>query len=95
MVPPVLGLVKFTAAVAVLLHTTWLAGWLTDAVGFTVMVNVTGVPVHVTPALVYDGVTTIVATAGAVPAFTPTKEAMLPLPDATGKPIVVLELVQL
>ena len=48
-VPPVVGLVKFTAAVAVLLHTTWLVTAVTVAVGFTVMVKLVGVPLQVTP----------------------------------------------
>jgi len=47
-VPPVVGLVKFTAVVGALLHTTWLATAVTVAVGFTVMVNVLGVPTQVT-----------------------------------------------
>ena len=52
MVPPVVGLVKFTAAVAVLLHTTWLATGSTIAVGLTVMVKVVGVPTQLVPPLV-------------------------------------------
>ena len=52
MVPPVLGVVKLTAAVSAPLHTVWFAGWFTDPVGFTVIVKVLGVPVQVTPALV-------------------------------------------
>ena len=40
------------AAVDVLLHLTWLATAFTVAVGFTVIVNVVGVPVHVVPAFV-------------------------------------------
>src|SRR5437868_7423807 len=44
--------VKFTAAVAVPLHTTWLATWFTVGVGFTVIVNDTGWLTQVTPALV-------------------------------------------
>ena len=49
---PVTAPAKFTAAVDVLLHTTWLAGWATSGVGFTVIVNEVDVPVQVTPALV-------------------------------------------
>ena len=39
-------------ACTVPLQTKALAGTITVAVGFTVMVNVVGVPVHVTPPLV-------------------------------------------
>ena len=49
---PATGPVIVTAAVAVALHTVWLAIVFTDGVGFTVMVNVIGVPVHVVPPLV-------------------------------------------
>ena len=52
MVPPVLGLVKTTVAVGDPLHTTWLATAFTTGVGLTVMVNVIGTPVQVTPPLV-------------------------------------------
>src|SRR5512136_251126 len=90
-VPPVVGLVKFTAAVGEPLHTVWLATTSTVAVGFTVMVKVIGVPVQVMP-LVYTGVTVIVATAGAVPVLMPLNEAILPVPEAP-KPIEVLLLV--
>ena len=38
---------KFTAAVSVLLHTTWLAGWVTSGVGCTVTVAVIEAPVQV------------------------------------------------
>jgi len=44
--------VKFTAAVAVLLHTTWLGCWLATGVGFTVMVKLTGWLTQDTPPLV-------------------------------------------
>ena len=49
---PVVAPVKITAVVGVLLHTVWFAGWFTVGIGFTVIVNVIGVPVQVTPALV-------------------------------------------
>jgi hypothetical protein len=49
-VPPVVGVVKLVAAKEVLLHTTWLAGWLTCGVGLTVIVNVLVGPGHGTPA---------------------------------------------
>ncbi|MBK7432617.1 MAG: hypothetical protein IPI66_01160 [Chitinophagaceae bacterium] len=45
-VPPVFGVVKFTAAVSVPLHTVWFATAFTTAVGFTVIVNTLGVPVQ-------------------------------------------------
>lgn len=48
---PVTAPVKFTVTVAPA-HTVWSAGWLTVGVGFTVMVNVTGLPVQLTPPLV-------------------------------------------
>jgi hypothetical protein len=49
-VPPVVGVVKLVGRNEVLLHTTWLAGWLTCAVGLTVIVNVLVGPGHGTPA---------------------------------------------
>ncbi len=52
MVPPVVGLAKVTAVVAVALQNTLLATATTVAVGFTVMVNVDAVPVQLKPALV-------------------------------------------
>lgn len=52
MVPPIVGLVKLTAAVAELLHTTWLATGLITGVGLMVIVNVIGVPQQVNPAFV-------------------------------------------
>ena len=51
-VPPVLGLVNTTAAVGEPLHTTWLATGFTTGVGFTVIVNDTGLPVQLAPPLV-------------------------------------------
>jgi hypothetical protein len=60
-VPPVAGLLKLMAAVEEPLHNTWLATEFTVAVGLTEMVNEMGAPVHATPALVYIGVTVIVA----------------------------------
>jgi len=50
---PGIEVVKFTAAVAVALHTSWLPGYggSMTGVGFTVIVNVIGVPVQVTPPL--------------------------------------------
>ena len=82
MVPPVYVLLKLTAVVALLLHKDWLATGFTVAVGFTVIVNVVAVPAQLTPALVYVGVTMIVAVSGAVVALIAVKEAMFPLPLA-------------
>ena len=45
-VGPVLGLVKLITAVGDPLHNTWLATGLTTGLGFTVIVNVMGVPVQ-------------------------------------------------
>ena len=66
----------------------------TCAVGFTVIVKLRGVPVHVTLPLVYAGVTVIVAVTGDVPVLTAPKEAILPVPLAPS-PIEVLLFVQL
>lgn len=49
---PATGPAMVTAAVAVPLHTVWLAMAFTDGVGLTVIVNVIGVPVQVVPPLV-------------------------------------------
>lgn len=89
-VPPVVGLLKFTAAVAVLLHTTWLGTALTTGVGFTVIVNVTlgpGQPLAI-------GVTVIVATNGALVVLVAMNDGMSPLP-AGASPIAGVLLVQL
>jgi len=93
-VPPVVGLVKFTAVVFALLHTTWFGTAVTVAVGLTVIVNVEGVPTHVTAPLVYEGVTVIVAVTGAVVALVATKDAILPVPEAA-RPMDVVLFVQL
>ena len=58
------------------------------------IVNVLGVPVQVTPALVYTGVTVIVPEIGAAVVLVPTKLAMFPVPLAA-RPIAVLLFVQL
>lgn len=52
MVPPVVGLVKFTAVVIAPLQTIWFGTGLTVANGLTSTVAVTGVPVQVVPPLV-------------------------------------------
>lgn len=66
----------------------------TIGVGLTVMVNVRGVPVQVTPPLVKLGVTVMVATTGVCVVFTAVKAAMLPVPLAA-RPIEGVLLVQL
>lgn len=73
---------KLMAAVLDPLHNTWLATGLTSGVGFTVMVNVIGVPLQLMPPLVYTGVTVIVATTGLKPIFTAVNEGMLLVPLA-------------
>lgn len=70
------------------------ASWSTAPGGFTVMVNVLGVPAQVIPALVYKGVTVMVATCGDVPVFAVTNDAIFPVPLAA-KPIEVLLFTQL
>ena len=57
-VPPVVGVVKLVGANEVLLHTTWLAGWSTCGVGFTVMVKVLVGPGHGAPAAIAQVITT-------------------------------------
>ena len=66
----------------------------TLGIGLTVIVKVIGVPVQVVPALVYEGVTVIVATTGALLAFVAVKDAILPDP-AAARPMVGVLLVQL
>ena len=78
-VGPVVGLLKLIAAVGVPLQTTWPATGFTIGVGFTVIVNVIGVP---TQPLGPTGVTTIVATNGPFVALVVTNGAMSPLPLA-------------
>ena len=53
------------------------------------MVKFCGVPLQVAPALVYDGVTVMVAVIAVVPALVAVKLGMLPLPLAP-KPMLVL-----
>ena len=81
-VPPVEFVVKESAVVCALLHTTTLAGWFTWAEGFTVNVNDFTGPWHVTPPFVKNGVTTTVAMTGADPAFTAVNAPMFPVPLA-------------
>lgn len=86
--------VKFTAAADVLLHSTWLATAFTVGVGFTVIIKVIGVPVQLTPALVYVGITVTVALIGAIVVFVAMKPGILPDPF-NPNPIAVLLLLQL
>ena len=65
----------------------------TVGVGFTVMVNVCGVPLQSTPSFEYTGVTVMVATTGVNPAFVAVNEAMLPVPLAAS-PMEGVSLVQ-
>ena len=92
---PACELVNVTAAVALPLHSTWLpgSGGLITGVGFTVIVNVTGLPVQLTPALVNVGVTVTVATTGALVGFVATKAPILPMP-LEARPMLVLLFVQ-
>ena len=89
-VPPVAVVPNATAVVAALLHTTWLAMAFTIAVGFTVMVNVLGVPTQLTVPLVNVGVTVIVAVIGAVVVFVAVKLGNVAVPLAASPILVVL-----
>lgn len=77
-VVPVTVPAKFTAVVLAPLHTVWLPTAFTVGVGFTVMVNVLGVPGH--PLAL--GVTVMVAVTGVLPVLVAVKAPMFPLPDA-------------
>ena len=89
MLPPALGLLKLIAAVDELPHKVWLVTVFTEAVGFTVMVNVIGVPTQLTPLLVNVGVTVMVAVTGANTVLVALNEPIFPVPLAA-KPIDVL-----
>src|SRR5450759_4485670 len=89
-VPPVLAVTKVTDVVLSPLHTTWLTGWSTSAVGLTVIVKVLVGPSHVTPPFVKCGVTIIVATTGAVPVFVAMNDGILPLPLAANPMLISL-----
>lgn len=91
---PATAPVKVTAVVADPLHNTWLATVFTVGVGFTVIVNVTGAPVQLTPPLVYVGVTVMVAVTEVLPLLMAVKAAMFPAPVAL-RPMLLLLLVQL
>ena len=70
-----------------------------DGDGFTVIVNVFGVPGHTVAPLVLTGVTVIVAVTGVVPLFTATKAGMIGVPTGAeplaANPIDVLLFTQL
>ena len=91
---PATGPAIVTAVVFDPAHTVWFAIAFTAGVGFTVIVNVIGVPVQVVAPLVYVGVTVIVAVCTTAVALVAVKLAILPVPDAA-RPIVVLLFVQL
>jgi hypothetical protein len=82
-----------TDATVLPLHATTFATVSTVGIGLIVIVKVFAVPVHVTPAFVYEGVTVMVAVTGTGPAFVAVKEGMLPLPEDT-RPIDVVLLDQ-
>ena len=86
--------VKFTGAVPAPLQTNWSAGWLTLAVGFTVMVNVVAVPVQLIPPLVNVGVTVMVAVTAVLPALIAINDGIVLVPLAAS-PMDGLLLVQL
>ena len=88
---PATALVSTIGVIAVPVQMVCVAGVaIAFGVGFTVMVNVAGVPTQAPKA----GVTVIVATTGAVPVFTAVKDAILPVPLAA-KPMEGVLLVQL
>ena len=86
-------MLKITPAVAWPSHTTCESGWITCAEGFTVIVNVTGVPGHDIPGLVKVGVTTTVATIGVLPLLVAVNKGRLN-PDTPINPIEGALLVQ-
>ena len=61
--------------------------------GFTVIVKVCDVPIHETPPLMNNGVTTIVDITGEVPVLMAMNEVMSPVPLAA-RPMLVVLLVQ-
>lgn len=77
-VPPVFGEVKLTARFPPS-QTVWLLT-VTVAVGFTVIVNVSGVPVQLIPPFAKVGVTVMVATNGVKPELVALNDGM-PEPD--------------
>ena len=82
--------VNAIAFVVAPLHNSWFAGWVTLGIGFTVIENVSGVPVQVKCV----GVTVIIAVTGVLPVLIAVNAPMFPVPLAA-KPIEGLSLVQL
>ena len=87
-VAPATGLVKLVAGIATPLHTIMFAGTTTVGDGFTVIVNVIGVPGQ--PAAL--GVMVIVPDMATPPPFVAMNEGTLPAP-AAAKPMAGLEFV--
>jgi hypothetical protein len=77
----VFSVVKFTA-VEPLLQTTRSGGRFTCPEGFTVIVNVCGVPVQFTVPAVKVGVTVRLATTGIFPVLTAENNGIFPVPEA-------------
>src|ERR1051325_2072058 len=84
---------KLIFVVAAPLQTVWLAGWLTEGGGLTVMVRLLVGPVQSTPRLRKWGVTVTVAATAVVPPLVTVKAGMSPVPLAAS-PMVVLLLTQ-
>ena len=91
---PAVAPVKLMAVVEAPLQTTWLVTVFTVGTGFTVMVNIVGVPVQVTAPLVYEGVTVIVAVTGTAVALVAVNEPIFPVPLAA-RPMDGVLLIQL
>jgi hypothetical protein len=85
---------KFMAVLEFWWHNTWFATGSTAGTGFTVIVKNELVPVHVTPALVYAGVTVMVAVTGTLERLVAVNDAISPDP-AAARPMEALELAQL
>ena len=79
-VPPVFVVLKFIVLVCTPLQTVWFEIVLTCPFGFTVIVNILGVPKQVTTPLIYEGVTVMVAITGVEPEFKALKAAIFPEP---------------
>ena len=88
---PATGPLMVTGAVLAPAHTTWLAIAFTDAVGFTVIVKLRGVPAQ---PKADEGVTVMVAVTGAAVVLVAVKDGIFPVPLAA-RPIDVLLFVQL
>lgn len=72
------------------MHSTWLAGAVTEGVGFTVILKVTDGPVQETLAFVYPGIIVMVATTGVLVLFVAVNTGMLPVPLAASPMEVLL-----